>query len=659
MRARGDAEPSYVPSRIIDPDAPARGIKPTTLTSISTELAPKMKGSQKRSIGELFASGKANVSPETFLGSLGRNVKVRDQLDLFQKGVGEKAIGDAAGFRFNQKFYTARRLDKPEHKASQINADSAHAAEKTRALQDAGVDTAPYKQVSQHLREGWDHLTPDADGLSTVPSEGDWILVPNSSLKEMDGRLAMMDSRLEKLLNTTRAWRWITLNARPAWLVANIVGNTGMGVFGGAGPVDIARAMKGKYKEHTPDTVEGTGIFGQIFAPDTGGNPRMMNSLLGEAQPLSLGIRQAVSQGARGAVEDALAPGLSPKTAVTGARGVARAPFQAIRFAGNLAAELNVRHENLMRRALYLSQAVPAAKREVYKKTIATHKRVNDDVMATLAKYKTMEEAAPVLAQTVYDYLGHLPKPGAKGQAVAIVAPFWRWAAFISKHTLVNLPAKHPLKAVLLQRMGDLGMLGSEQMGLLPDYLQGSIPVGDDGENTLLMGTQAINPWASPFQMTGGGRMDFRGTVGQLSPFLDVPLTVATGRDITGRVMRNAVGEEVVGQGGYGIPSSDPRDRFRLFGNQAAGMLPFVGALAGRSGRADTNVPWIDEQLRIKKSDAPEQPQQSGGQRAGAYFGANIRPFNLDLNQRKMLLAERKRLIAQARNRIRQELARG
>jgi hypothetical protein len=159
-------------------------------------------------------------------------------------------------------------------------------------------------------------------------------------------------------------------------------------------------------------------------------------------------------------------------------------------------------------------------------------------------------------------------------------------------------------------------------------------------------------------QVLGGDRRDFRGLVGQVSPFFEVPLTVGTGRDLTGRVMQNAMGEDVVDQGSFfSVPTTNPGDRARLLGNQLGGMFPFLGAISGRSGLADTSIPLPG--LEVQRAKAASQPAQSGRQRALGYLGANVRPFNLEQNQDDSLDRYKRRLKTQKKNRKKKRLGEG
>lgn len=82
------------------------------------------------------------------------------------------------------------------------------------------------------------------------------------------------------------------------------------------------------------------------------------------------------------------------------------------------------------------------------------------------------------------------------------IFPFYTWQSGILKLTL-SMPADHPLRFALLEELSNNfgGFSQEERQEGLPEYLFGSIPVGEEGEAGRLL-TRGLNPFQDAFSLT-------------------------------------------------------------------------------------------------------------------------------------------------------------
>jgi hypothetical protein len=115
-------------------------------------------------------------------------------------------------------------------------------------------------------------------------------------------------------------------------------------------------------------------------------------------------------------------------------------------------------------------------------------------------------------------------------RVVRTFIPFWGWYKFISKFAW-RLPVEHPLRANLLAQLGLLGAMSQDELGAMPEWLRGVIPLDlQKGELTYLS-TFGINPFAQFFNPLGPeGAVQGTVQVGQASPPIQALLS-AIGMD--------------------------------------------------------------------------------------------------------------------------------
>lgn len=154
---------------------------------------------------------------------------------------------------------------------------------------------------------------------------------------------------------------------------------------------------------------------------------------------------------------------------------------------------------------------------------------------------------------------------------VRLLIPFWGWYKFASK-LVWNLPAYHPLRAVAMYNVAQMGEDMLNEYGAIPPWLQGAIlwNKGDGGGGIGYLSTKGINPFASfmnPFEpaqtlaglgqfgqlnpvaqgiMAGAGLDPYTGAATDSSPETNI------GQDFMGRWIDISTGREVSSPGEKG-----------------------------------------------------------------------------------------------------------
>lgn len=83
--------------------------------------------------------------------------------------------------------------------------------------------------------------------------------------------------------------------------------------------------------------------------------------------------------------------------------------------------------------------------------------------------------------------------------------PFWGWYKFITK-LVWRLPVEYPGRALVLTQLGNIGEDQEEQLGLVPDWMKGSIFLNRDRRALAFLPTRGLNPFAqfaNPFSDEG------------------------------------------------------------------------------------------------------------------------------------------------------------
>ncbi len=586
----GTDEPPWVPN------APKRGIgqSPGKIGRKSTDArrALGIKATQHRT-GEAYASGSYDRSPEAFFGSLAKPPAVASALNHFQKQIEQHATPLSGGEMVD--------LSKYDLINTTGTAPKQHAL--TKGQTGEPMASALDEITGEPLGVSADSLFTDITrnrpshsnvSFTKVPDEGQWVAVPRVVVDQLENEfrpLAQQNPVIRTLMRGTHAWRWATLALRPAWLAANVGTDVIMPTVAGAGPKDW---LRGKNIPKPPGVDDASFVATQLRS--LGESGRKGN--------LDFGVKRGI----KAAVRDP---------------SIAYDPRVSLRLVGNLFREANVRFNNKARSATYAHFAMPEAERLAKEANTSVEEQLqamaNGDTPAA-------EAAAMRSVDKLNEFMGNWAEMG-PSPALDLLVPFHRWIRFATKLSLVTLPVKYPGRALLLQRLGDLGIVGGQQQGFLPSYLTGAIPWGDDQ----LVGTQNVNPFATPLQFSGYDpswnvdQANQEGVMSSVNPLLKLPLEWASGRDLS-------TFDELKGPDRKPVGPFDTKTGV----NRALNLIPAYGAVKGRSGISATGEPYQRQS---------QMPKQSFEERMVAYLtGVNRRPVDFEYSNLMAIRALRDRL---------------
>jgi hypothetical protein len=442
-----------------------------------------------------------------------------------------------------------------------------------------------------------DEFKVDDEGNSTlshVPANarpGDFILLPKAAYEEITKTVerAPRKGTAAGVAKATRVYKNSVLFTRPAFPASNFVNSGLQAGVGGVGPASFLRRNAIEF----PPGVEDAGFVASDLTP-------------------------SAREGFRSAVDEAkVAPGAADKTGAIlrgGGRVVNEQYLNRIKRA-------SISADNVWRKALYVKKALPEARKLAYPeestiKRLLVRKSASDGAIQDAARamaHGTTEEAkraADRALKATNDFLGDF---GAMRRypALDLAVPFNSWMRFSGKLLLYTLPVKYPGRTALLYRLGQLGQQGTSQQGVLPQYLQESIPFG--GANPLSQGiinTQRANSFAtlgSVAPLGDQGGISTEQVFGNASPFLAPLIEAATGNDLqTGRAIKDAQGNPIKG---------NPSDLARFALNQVAGFVPPIGLAStlfeGGRKPSQTSVPFLGFQGKPTSKAGPllQQPQ--------------------------------------------------
>lgn len=588
-------DPLYFPHVVEGPRGLAKIKRGQGLGRSSENVKPAYAGrlgkAGQQASGELFAQGRASSDPRVFFGAAAKPAKIAAGLRHLQNQVSAVSFKGEPGMAYDTSKFI--RLDVTKGG----NVTNVHtSADADKAIQ-AASDESLKNQFFSHFH---DESAPTA----TIPRDGhEYVLMLKQGHKNLLNDFKGYDSKTLKVLkNTTAAWRWATLMARPAWLVNNIAGNTVQALTAGAGPVSFTRALRTgdgqKYEGVIRPGVENAGQFKNVFDQKRG--------------PSSLVMK----------------------------------PIHAFT---NAVVDANVRFENFARRAVDISQATREAKAQVHSElgTIRSgFHRVNAEVVDAMRNPSPEAEAR--IVKHVDTWLGNFTKLK-QTPILDVISPFHRWFFFISK-LVAEMPAKTPGRALLLQRLGTYGIniQNQEFGGFTPNSLVGSLKLPDGLRfvGGLYKSTQGLWPYTTPFQLlapndqstTNPGQPNLQGALGALNPGFGALWNAGRGTDFQ-------TGYDLQDQ--YGNPTGTMNPSVFVHGLENS--IPFYSMVHGYN-TADNSVNPIHPAAALTSATA-QQPA-SLGLRALGYLGGSVRPFDPELNRDKSILRLKAAVIQEAKNKL-------
>jgi hypothetical protein len=533
--------------------------------------------------GELFAQGKASTDPAIFFGAAAKPAHISAALKHLQQQVSSFSVEGTPGTTYDTSKWI--RLDVSKGG----NVTNVH----TTADADQAIANVSNANKQHQLLNAFKE---ESGPTASIPDDGrDYVLVSRAAHKQLQNEFLhggiYDDPRFKALQKSTNIWRWATLLARPAWLVGNVSGGGIQSGLAGAGPTSFARAMMPKYKALVPDAAQNTGFFRNTLSKP-------------QTTPLAM-----ASKG--------------------------------VHFLPDLIVRANTSFENLTRRAVYLRHEIPRAREELRAQIGDKGVDQLDTLVSIMERHKTAEEAAPVVVKTVNHWLGDFSK-GKNTPILDLASPFHRWFSFIGKLTL-TMPVKTPGRALLLQRLGDLGINVQNQAfgGFVPNAMQGALqlPASLPFVGGAYKTTQALNPFATGFQLldpndqsnTNPGSPGYSGIFSALNPAAGIAFNTITGKDFN-------YGTDLKDASGNPVGALNPK----VLLHQLETSIPFGSLVSGYNASADSINPISP--TRNRPGAFTQQPQTALERAIGYGFGT-VKNFDPRKNQagsvKRLVSAER------------------
>lgn len=318
----------------------------------------------------------------------------------------------------------------------------------------------------------------------TIPAHGEYRVIPKTIYDELHASTTLPKSGKSMQIYdaANRKYQRFMLS-KPSTAAANIVGNPILAAMGGASPFDIAKGYG--IARNTPEILP----------------PRLLNEGL---------------------------------AGVAGQRG-ARTPIG--KFI-NFSLSHQRASEDAARAALYHHLVGPHVRA-----VMADTSQTADQVLKNLADGTDPHGA--VLARKVEDFLGSMRNSGKVGagteRGLSRTILFHRWLGHILTLTLYTMPIKYPGRAVLLQRISEIGDDYRKHHGVYPSWYSSMIPLmqhiaqagGAPGAFTRVLPTGSIWP-TSNLQLPladSSGSNPYGAAISSTNPILRAVAEAPTGMD--------------------------------------------------------------------------------------------------------------------------------
>lgn len=462
-------------------------------------------GAEKANRGVLFDAGRLILDPSALGKRYMQAVKKTHYDDLHQTLLdnGVKVPTEAAKGMDLRGLRIVR-----EKRADRIPATLKNQGQLERWLDDAVGDLDKYGLESPTRMSADDLFSKleDVKGKEVT-------LVPDNYAKSVTGEFTRAGN-VAYMLNKypVRFWRIAVLNLRPAWLTANIVGNSLMYAVAHADPRGIAALKSG---------VKASDNFDELF-------------------------RRKFAEQASGSFIETQRPVMAGKTG----KGMANAT----RVLGLGLADIDKWYETVLRRSAVKAEL---AKHPQLRKRVKGMKRETRDYWDAMDDALTPQRVDEI-SRSVNTALGdfHSLTPFEKNYA-RVVFPFYAWYRAITGITL-KLPLEHPVKANLLADLGKIGAemnleeLGTTEEDVMP-FVKGLIPIGpESGGRRPVINTSSPNPFGTPVEVGEFLAALMKGEPGEAgrelpgaSPFLLEPLQRIFGSTAAGRPVQGGPTDNV------------------------------------------------------------------------------------------------------------------
>lgn len=321
-----------------------------------------------------------------------------------------------------------------------------------------------------------------------------------------------------------QVWKTAVLAFSPRWIFYNLLGNVTFLKMQGGKLSDVARIMFSKLKG---------GAFSEQFDPAfLSRYEQLMGNLLHANPDLAHNLRGGFFHDVEQSVRHM---GYAEQTAPGAAASSIRLYSSTANRFSNGAARMRKVNE-LVEEAFREAGFMRAMDRQLVQKNAAKSIDLfwrSKESLDEIAKLGFDKGAAARSLDEVNYFFNDYTRMGPIERNVIrrFIMPFYSFYKHITK-LLVTYPFEHPLRATVMRSMTELSRDMAAQFGAMPDWLIGSVPIGE-GQNedeTRFLNTRGLNPFsamsAGLFETAGSG----------LAPQIKIPLERITGRSmLTGK----------------------------------------------------------------------------------------------------------------------------
>lgn len=439
------------------------------------------------------------------------------------------------------------------------------------------LDEATHVGINQRLPQGWKYLRADIrdkvppiaranEGEKTFHNAGftaedeayvnDWtttdprdprvsgdgsnlLAIDPQTLKAVVGEYKAGAVFLNKILRMpTQMWRALILGWSPRFFVNNFVGNHMLYAIR-VNPLAGLKALTTTWHNEFASEKKARKFMGHARTPKNIQNLVVAELFPGQLQGGFVGMQRDIERGLRGSLM--------------------HGPFApAVQFSA----------EKLPRYALVRSLLEQTPEFKTMERVMGDANF--EDIAVEMKRTGTISQhRLDQISRQVDDALGNYKDlTRFERNVVRTLVPFYSWYRAIMRITFA-LPEKHPMKAVLMARVGEVGSdINATRYGKdMPEFLRGILPIGftppgmsaKDMERHTIMTTQGINPFETVAQMAQagsdlaalatGGKADFSGNdaVAMTNPFLQAGIELTSQKDIlSGQDVNVGVGQALI-----------------------------------------------------------------------------------------------------------------
>lgn len=484
--------------------------------------AQKNLGELKQNLGKLAGEGKLVTDPKITIASFARAVKhdlyTTRHRQLLEHG-NRMGLDEASDFLLKHgDDYQVVRTTVGERVPYQVKA----AGEFGDWLDEIGhldkwLDDVGASKIAEKLGDLADDAPNGKIPAAAIDKATNTVVVvPRELVRQVTGEFTQASKFAYWMnKNPVRVWRAMVLNLRPAWLVNNIIGNTLMYLVDDASPASL-RALAESFKRIDPGqaakidellVTKFDDVLVKKFAD--------MQTFIGSQRPTGLMVGRVGRS----------VPGRVARRSVGALADVDRAYEQILR---------NAKIKSIIRKHPELKKRVAGMQKETaeYWKwvdselTMKPHlvDQITKQVNEALGDFMSMSRFERNVARTVF--------------------PFYAWFRAITGVTL-KMPLNHPLKSVILGRLGEVGAeIALEDLGLTdgvyPGFAAGMIKIGDfsDGRLPVIVSGPA-NPYGTVADIGESVAALFSPNMGDAgrqlpgaSPFVVAPLQALFGKNL-------------------------------------------------------------------------------------------------------------------------------